>query len=98
MINSWESLLSKTLEDAKSKAAFDEVNIRSYIGRAVSAELARKNISQDDFAEMLNIPKIHVKRLIGEDIGGSLPLLSIVKALNVLDLELELVVRYKFSV
>ena len=90
---SWNDLLAKTLESPKARAAFNETELRIRLAEVFSGEMKRKGYSVRAFAKKIGTSISQVQRLLHHDIGGSLTLLSIVKAANALELDLDICLR-----
>lgn len=90
LTSSWDELLAKTLESSNARAAYDEIRLRQRLAKVIRKEMDERSISIREMAKKLDTSVSQIQRLLNEDIGGSLTLLTVVKAANALGLHLTL--------
>ena len=77
------------LEDGDAQEAYAEAQYRRRIATRLVVAMNRKGVSYRRLAESMNTGKSQVQRLLGKQRGGSLTLLTLVKAARALGLRVE---------
>lgn len=86
----WAETLGSVLDSPAAKAAYDENNLRREISKVFRAEKEKRGLSLRKLANVLGISISQTQRLLHEDLGGPLNLLSIVQAANALGLKIKI--------
>ena len=82
-------------EDSVALDSYNEAQYRRRIAEQVTAALDRKGLSHEELATTMGASKAQVQRLLNEQRGGSLTLLSLVQAGRALGLSLEDMLKEK---
>ena len=86
---SLEELKRDLFEDIEGRAAYLEAKYRRRIAARLEAAMKASGTSYRDLASAMRSSKSQVQRLLNKQRGGSLTLLTIVKAAEVLGLRVE---------
>ncbi len=92
---SWKRLKERLHSDPVALAARDENRLRRRLSEVISKEQKRRGLSLRAFATAANTSLSQVQRILSEESGGSLTLLTLFKVANALGLEVDLVLRRK---
>jgi len=88
--NSWDKFYKEALQDNEIKAIADENALRRYIASIISKEMDEKCLSIRTLASKVGTSLSQIQRLLHREVGGTLTLLSIIKAANALGLRLDI--------
>lgn len=88
-MSDFEQLVEEVMEDAEARCAARENRLRRSLYRCFSRSLQDKGWTVGEFAQNAKIQYIHARRILLLDVGGFLPLSSIIRAADALGVELE---------
>ena len=86
---SWKDIKNAVFNDFKARTAYEETQIRGSVAATLASKLKAEGISIREFAKRIQSSASQVQRLLHADIGGSLTLLSLVRAADGLGLSID---------
>lgn len=79
-MSDFEHLVAEVMEDVDARCAAMENRLRRSLYRCLSPSLEEKGWTVGEFARNAKIPYSHARRILLLDVGGFLPLSSVIRA------------------
>jgi|GEM_PF-5710150 len=94
---SFEELAAEVMSNKDARTAARENAMRRSLAKTLSAYLKAYGMNPGQLAMQAGVPMVHVHRMLHEEVGGPLPLRSIVRAADVFGLEPEVTLTRKVT-
>jgi transcriptional regulator with XRE-family HTH domain len=85
-----DELIRRARSNPQARAGFTEARLRRLIGATLEATMKRAGVTVRELAARVGTSKSQVQRVLNKEAGGSLTLMTVVKAAQALDLDVSL--------
>jgi hypothetical protein len=93
MTTNFDTLVAEVMSDQYARTAAIENDLRRDVARQIQRLVP--NIAVEELASRAQVPVAHVRRILHEDVGGTLPLTSLVRVADALNLRVHITLQYR---
>ncbi len=93
MTTNFDTLVAEVMSDQYARTATVENDLRRDVARQIQRLVP--NVVAEELAGQAQVPVAHVRRLLHEEVGGTLPLTSLVRVADALNLRIHITLQYR---